>query len=122
MSSLGANFKLYLPFQKNRFINNVYLFQFALFLFTFLFPGTKSRMIEAIQLGSYPFNPMLPFFASMFLLGFMVAAIQIDILVKPVSYCMPDHDKASRRITFLVGITGSILYFLLFILLKFHRF
>lgn len=117
MSSLSANLKLYLPFQKNRFINYLYLIQFAFFLIFLFLPGTRFQMIEAIQLGLYPYSPMLPFFGSMFLIGFMVAAVQIDILVKPVSYCMPDHNKTSLRLTLLIGVISSLFYFLLFMLL-----
>lgn len=117
MSSLSANLKLYLPFQKNRFVNYLYLIQFAFFLVFLFLPGIKFQMIEAVQLGLYPYAPMLPFFGSMFLIGFMVAVIQIDILVKPVSYCLPDHDKTSQRITFIIGIAATVFYFLLFIIL-----
>ncbi len=113
MSSLTANLKLYLPFQKNRFINTLYLVQFAFCLMIFLFPETRSQMITAIEHGLYPFNFMLLLFASMFIFGFMTAAIQIDILIKPLSFNMPGHEKVSLILISSNGISIAVLYFIL---------
>ena len=117
MSPLGTNLKLYLPFQKNRFVNNLYLIQIVLLSIFYFPPETKVQMIKAVQHGIYPFTPMLPFFISMAMLGFMVAALQIDILVKPVSSCIPGLENNFFKTALFTGIAGSMLYFLLFLLL-----
>ena len=119
MSSLTANLKLYLPFQKNSFINTLYLVQVAFCLMIFFFPETRSRMIMAAEQGLYPFSFMLPFFGSMFLFGFMVAAIQIDIIIKPLSYGMPYHENISFKTITSTGISFAALYFILLNILTF---
>lgn len=122
MSSLRANLKLYSPFQKNQFITILYILQFVFFLLVFFYHEENPWVIRTIQGGRYPFSLMLPFFGSMIILGFMVTAIQIDILIKPLSYCLPGHEKTSKRLTFIIGITNAVFYFIFYMLLPFPYF
>jgi hypothetical protein len=50
-----------------------------------------------------------------FLIGCIAAALQIEVLNKPLSYCLPGHRKTIRKFIFWVGIVisfvGSLLFF-----------
>jgi hypothetical protein len=43
-----------------------------------------------------------------FLVGVMVGAMQIEVVSKPFSFCLPGHRDAVRRLTFLIGISLSL--------------
>ena len=50
-----------------------------------------------------------------FLIGFLAAALQIEVLTKPVSYCLPSHGKMMRKFIFVVGVVVNALASLLFL-------
>jgi hypothetical protein len=50
-----------------------------------------------------------------FLIGFFAAALQREVLNKPVSYCLPGHRKVVRRFIFVIGVVTNALASLLFL-------
>ena len=49
------------------------------------------------------------------LIGICTASLQVEILTKPFSYCLPGHRKASRKFVLLVGVMTSFAGSLIFI-------
>jgi hypothetical protein len=52
----------------------------------------------------------------MFIVGWIAATIQIEIISKPYTYCLPGHRKIVRQFILLVGLTVSLLCSLVFLL------
>lgn len=116
MSSFRENLKLYLPFQ-NKSVTGIYLLQLFPFTFLFIDPNISTQMTEAAQLAKYSYTPIFPFIFSMFFFGRLVSSIQYEILLKPVSFILPDHDKIRLKIIMLFGAGASLLFLIIFILL-----
>jgi hypothetical protein len=51
----------------------------------------------------------------MVVLGTSIARVQLEILTKPFSYCIPDQHKALNKIIFLIGIPFDLIYCVLFL-------
>jgi hypothetical protein len=54
------------------------------------------------------------FLLSSFLLGLLVAALQMETSSKPFSFCLPGHRDAVRRLVFLVGLVVSLAFLLVY--------
>jgi hypothetical protein len=55
----------------------------------------------------------------MMVLGTSIARVQLEILTKPFSYCIPDQHKGINKVIFLIGIPLDLLYCaLLFFIVK----
>jgi hypothetical protein len=50
-----------------------------------------------------------------FVIGFLVAALPIEVVIKPFSYCLPGHRKVARKFIFSVGAVINLLGSLLFL-------
>ena len=50
-----------------------------------------------------------------FLIGFLATLLQIEVLSKPFSYCLPGHSRVLRKYVFLVAVPVSILCSMLFL-------
>ena len=57
------------------------------------------------------------FLSGSFLLGLLVATLQMETSSKPFSFCLPGHRHAVRRLVFLVGLVVSLAFLLLSIAL-----
>lgn len=117
MSTLIANLKLYNPFN-NRYL----LFNYILLIILFFFFATKidqHELTEAFNNNQFPLAHMFLFFVSMDLFGTITATIQMDILTKPFSSCLPDQTKTAARTLFLAGIIANLIYFFVFLLLPY---
>ena len=110
MSILSTNLKLYF---RHRFFIPLLILHFAflsgslylLLKFCTIAPGTqKSPSLNFIFFG----------FIAMLLLGDTIAGIQRDILSKPFSFCLPDHNKIPRQIIFIIGSVVILTYSLVF--------
>jgi len=51
-----------------------------------------------------------------FVIGLLAAALPIDVLTKPFSYCLPGHRKVVRRFILWVGVIANLLGSLLFLI------
>ncbi len=50
-----------------------------------------------------------------FLVGFLATLLQIEVLSKPFSYCLPGHSRVLRKYVFFVAVPVSILCSMLFL-------
>ncbi len=50
------------------------------------------------------------------LAGLVVAVLQVEILAKPFSYCLPGHRKVPRKFIFSAGVVANLLVSLIFVL------
>ena len=57
------------------------------------------------------------FLVCCFLLGLLVATVQMETSSKPFSFCLPGHRDAVRRLVFLVGLVVSLAFLLICIAL-----
>jgi hypothetical protein len=106
MSILTANLKhLY----QRRGLWLIYIFMGLITLPTIVMKY-KSKNIDSNDM-SLLFMIYIIFFA-----GFMFASTQIELLSKPLTYCLPGHKKIARWFLLLVGIAISLLYSLLIFL------
>lgn len=112
MSTLTANIKLFNPIN-NRLLGLQALVQI---IFPLMFIFGRDEIAKSLENNQYP---ALIFFCflSTYLLGTLVAVIQVDLLTKPFSACMPNQDKTQVNILFLAGITASLFYCTIFLLL-----
>ena len=113
MSILHANLKLYYPVKNIYFfLNSVYQF-FALLGILVIWWGKKQSAMD----NQYSLIYLIPLSISMFMLGTMTAGIQLDVLTKPFSSCLPNHNKIPSRIIFLIGIIANLFYGFIYLLL-----
>jgi len=100
MTILQANFKhLY---QRRIFWLKLLLFGFLTFL-----------IIIMIAKGRAACFPILIIW--MFVFGAAAAAMQIDVLTKPFSYCLPRHSEIPRKFLFCAGLAASFLLSIIFL-------
>ena len=117
MSILSANVKLYNPFG-NRYLFIFPLCQlFALFVILGAALCENHLLEEGFEKNQLQLITMLCIFGPMFILGSTTASIQLDILTKPFSLCLPNHNKIPGRITFRTGIIANLFYCAIFLLL-----
>ncbi|OHB67224.1 MAG: hypothetical protein A2Y76_12225 [Planctomycetes bacterium RBG_13_60_9] len=57
------------------------------------------------------------FLACTFLLGSLMGVMQMEILSKPFSFCLPNHRGSVRRLVFLGGLVASLIFLLVFAVL-----
>jgi hypothetical protein len=50
-----------------------------------------------------------------FMVGFLATILQIEVLAKPFSYCLPGHRRIVRKCVFLIGVATNALYSMLFL-------
>lgn len=113
MSRLTKNLKLYNPFENGYLIPYTVLQIIILSIIYFL--GT---IFEGHQpsgdMNKFQFLPFflahVAFSGSMLLFGRMVATIQLDILIKPFSFNLPNQNMTLNRIIFLIGISANLFY------------
>ena len=118
MSIIRANLKLYNPF------NNSYLLRSSFFHLVLLFYPVslavfyKADMVPGFSIHSaYILLSILCFCIYMIFLGETVSIIQLEILSKPLSFCLPYHDKISYKIILFTGILANIILCSIFIIL-----
>jgi hypothetical protein len=113
MSILRANLRLYYPVKSIYFfLNAVYQF-LALLGILVIWWGNKQSAMD----NQYSLMYLIPLFISMFMLGAMTTGIQLDVLTKPFSSCLPNHHKIPSRIIFLIGIIANLFYGFIYLLL-----
>ena len=95
MSVIIANIKLYNPFN-NRFLLVNYAILVIMNLFLLCSLG-KPELTQAFENNQYPLYKMFFFFLSVYLFGTIVGCIQLDVLTKPYSSCLPNQKKAAAR-------------------------
>jgi hypothetical protein len=111
MSILGANLKLYIPFQKQPLMVQVCLVLELLFITVFLVVTlSQNLMANLFQCNQFSFYWLLITFMFIFIIGQMIAMIQLDVLSKPFSFCLPSHHKVPQRI-FLISAIITIIVF-----------
>ncbi|NLD36741.1 MAG: hypothetical protein GX654_07730 [Desulfatiglans sp.] len=104
MSILGANLKLYSPFQKQSLLFKTFFFMELVFLLRF------SVIITEFTNGKQiPYAMIFWIFICIFLFGEIIAMIQFDVLSKPFSFCLPNHKNIPRRIIFIFGVLLTLL-------------
>jgi hypothetical protein len=104
MSILGANLKLYSPFQKQSLLFKVFFFMEIVFLLRF------SELITEFTSGKQISYAMIIWiFLSILIFGEIIAMVQIDVLSKPFSFCLPNHNKIPRKIIFIFGILLTLI-------------
>ena len=117
MSILSANVKLYNPFG-NRYLFIFLLCQlFALFVILGAALCENHLIEEGFEKNQLQLITLFCLFASMLILGVTTASIQLDILTKPFSSCLPNHNIIPGRIIFLTGIITNLFYCIVFLLL-----
>jgi hypothetical protein len=105
MSILGANLKLYSPFQRQSmtYISGMIMMFFPLLnMHVFM-----DDLILKKQVQFYTFTMLLSF---TFFFGHMVSKIQLDVLSKPFSFCLPTHNIMPRKVIFLIGLITTLVY------------
>jgi len=50
-----------------------------------------------------------------FMVGFLATLLQIEVLAKPFSYCLPGHRRIVRKCVFLIGVATNALCSMLFL-------
>jgi hypothetical protein len=63
----------------------------------------------SVTKGQVPFGGFL---LGSFLLGVLVATLQMETSSKPLSFCLPGHRRAVRRLVLLVGLVVSFVFLL----------
>ena len=115
MSIIIENIKLYNPF------NNRYLFFNYTILIIMLFMLAagigKNELVKAFSNNQWPFIHMFFLIISMYSLGTITTMVQVEILTKPISSCLPDQNKIAVTTLFLIGIFANLVYFIVFLLL-----
>ncbi len=96
MKTVIANLKLYLP---NRYFWPTYFGGTVLLYFIIVFTKYQIQNQNVI-IGSYV---VLPFFV-----GFAAALMQIDILTKPFSFCLPKHKQKIKKVLLILGILSCL--------------
>lgn len=96
MKTIIANLKLYLP---NRHFWSVYLSVTVLLCFMIIFTK-EQKQNETVIIGSFV---VIQFFA-----GFAAALMQIDILTKTFSFCLPEYKQNVRKVLLILGIVICI--------------
>jgi hypothetical protein len=79
------------------------------YVFIVLLTLPNIMMLKRIPLGRDNMYILLIIFMMLFV-GNIFASVQIEVLNKPLSYCLPGHRKINRQFLFLVGIIVSLLY------------
>jgi hypothetical protein len=77
------------------------------FLGFFVFAGIARAVAEQGQ--------FIGLVALAFVIGLLAAALPIEVVTKPFSYCLPGHRKVARRFIFWVGVIVNFLASLLFL-------
>ena len=106
MSILGANFKLYNPFMRQP-IGYIFFFFCNIILLGALYAAPIFTTAKEIQ---FPFILLILLGLFLFFFGQMITVIQIDILSKPFTFCLPNNNKIPRQIIFLIGIGIAAIY------------
>lgn len=105
MSILGANLKLYSPFQKQSWFYKYSMFMQAT---SILYMGMFiNKFIEKKEAPIFIF--MMPLIFT-FVFGLAVSMIQLNALSKSFSFCLPNNEKIPRRVIFLIGIIATVFY------------
>lgn len=106
MTILGTNLKIYMPFQKQS-LGYKFIMILNLCLYSIL---CLPAIIREKNIQEFPFFIIIIFSLSVFMLGQMTAMMQINILTRPMSYCLPGYDKIVHKVIFGIGIAISLLY------------
>lgn len=105
MSILGANLKLYSPFQKQS-----WLYKYSMFMQAVSILNMGMFINKFIEKKEAPINIFMLSFIFTFVFGQVVSIVQLNALSKPFSYCLPNNDKIPRRVIFLIGIIITVFY------------
>lgn len=107
MSILSAKLKLYniCDYDDRRFVIAVFICMITGLLGSALY---GLRIEEIIKNQQCILRPLINFFTGMFFSGVIAAIIQMEIISKPFSFCLPDRQKSIRKVIFLIG--GLIIY------------
>lgn len=111
MSILTENMKLYNP-SGNRYIFGQTISLLIIFLTACLIGVWSQNNVKISQ--SMATLAIFFFLGSMVMLGISIARVQLDILTKPFSYCIPEQHKIINKIIYLIGIPFDLLYCVLF--------
>jgi hypothetical protein len=120
MSILGANLKLYIPFQRQPLMFQVYLVLELLLIIVFIGATlSQDSMADLAQCNQFSYHWLFIFFMFILFIGQMIAMLQLDVLSKPFSFCLPNHHKVPQGIFLLSGtITTLISSFAIIILFR----
>jgi len=55
-------------------------------------------------------HPVLICAAFMYVAGMFIAAMQVEVLAKPFSYCLPGHERVPARLLFVVGLCLAMVW------------
>jgi hypothetical protein len=95
-------------------INLKHLYQRRIFWILWLFLGFLIFLLIVMTAkGLAACYPMLIIWT--FLFGTVAASMQIDVLTKPFSYCLPRHSEIPRKFLFCTGLIASFLLSIIFL-------
>lgn len=111
MSMLIENLKLYIPFQKQPIVYKLLLF-LLLFFFILIFVAIRIINIlpEFIEINNFRFLIFIIFSYFLALSGVLVQMLQMDILSKPFSFCLPGHHKVLRKTVFTFALIFGLIF------------
>jgi hypothetical protein len=112
MSILTENIKLYNPLG-NRYILGLTISLYMVFLTTCLLGIWSQYNVKISQ--TMATTALFFFLGSMVVLGTSIARVQLEILTKPFSYCIPDQHKGLNKVIFIIGIPFDLIYCVLFL-------
>jgi hypothetical protein len=110
MSIIRANLKHYSPFQ-NRSISYYYsllLISVGYYLYNALSNNRINNAISHNQTYFPEYDDSLLIF--MYYISIIILRIQLDILSKPFSFCLPYHRFIPRKIIIIMGIIASLVF------------
>jgi hypothetical protein len=111
MSILCENLKLYIPFQKQPLMFQVYLVLELLLIIVFIGATlSQDSMVDLAQCNQFSYHWLFIIFMFILFIGQMIAMLQLDVLSKPFSYCLPNHHKIPQRIFLIAGIVTTLIF------------
>lgn len=114
MSILGANLKLYSPFQRQPFIYILFLSLLVVFYILSFVPIFAIKRINSLpHFIDINIIQYFMFFLASYLLvlsGYFISIIQMDIISKPFSFCLPGHQEKLQNTIFIFGIFFGLIF------------